>query len=106
MSDIDSPFDTFCATMPRVQSYLERHFRVAPPFEGREGDDSWLIVLERSADLGAAAVDLFDPRLEPRAWVRIHGRERKIEGPERQLPTVQNHRPLAARLGPSGGGID
>jgi hypothetical protein len=38
--------------------------------------------------------------------VRSGSTERKAGGPERQLPTLQNHRPLSVRLGPGGGGID
>jgi hypothetical protein len=108
MSDVDEPiFTYFSDELPRVQRYLERYFRVPALFEGRERDDSWLLVLERVADRGATVLDLLDPALSPRAWLRSpEGGTVTVGAPFTNLPTLQNHRPLVAAVGPVGGGID
>jgi len=108
MSDVDEPMHTyFSAELPRVQGYLERYFGVPETFTGRAREDSWLLVLERGPDRGRAAVDLLDPDLAPRAWLRSPaGTLEPSPGPWANLPTIQNRRPFLFAVGPLGGGVD
>ncbi|MGI9592903.1 MAG: hypothetical protein ACR2P8_16160 [Myxococcota bacterium] len=108
MSDVDDPLYTFYADeLPRVQDYLERHYRVPESFTGRPRIDGWMLVLERGPDRGATAVDLLDPTLAPEPWRLLRtGQRRPGKPPVRDLPTRQNRRPLAMTLGPGGGGLD
>lgn len=108
MSDVDEPLYTFFADeQPRVQDYLERHFRVPEDFTNQLRIDDWMLVLERGPDRGATAVDLRDPALVPRAWeLQRRGRRTGAPLPARDLPTRQNRRPLAVHLGAAGGGVD
>jgi hypothetical protein len=108
MSDIDEPIHTFYRDeLPRVQAELERRFHVPPVFTGRERIDDWILVLERGADRGPTLIDLSDPELSPRAWVRgPDGALRPAPPPETRVPTRHNRRPLAMALGARGGGAD
>lgn len=108
MSDVDEPLHTsFDEEMPRVQEALERGFRVPDAFTGLERINDWMIVLERGRDRGPTLVDLADPRLRPRAWIRKpDGRRVPAPPPDVDLPTRQNRRPLAMALGARGGGVD
>jgi len=64
-------------------------------------------VLERGADRGATAVDLFAMRDEGRRFTLDGtGRESVPDGSAPELATRQNRRPLAVVLGEGGGGID
>ena len=108
MSDLDDPLHTtFREEMPRVQEALERSFHVPEHFTGRRRSEDWMIVLERGRDRGPTLIDLADPGLEPRAWIRKSDGTR-VGAPQswREKPTRQNRRPLAMALGDRGGGVD
>jgi len=113
MSERDSKqFFYYRDELPLVQRHLERHFRVAKPFEEQWG---WMLVLERGEDRGATAVDLLAEveggvdnrglRVDP--WLRDRdGREKAVHRPIPRLATRLNRRPLGIVLGPLGGGVD
>jgi len=113
MSERDSEqFFYYRDELPLVQRYLERHFRVAKPFEQRWG---WMLVLERGEDRGATAVDLLaelengvgSRGLRGDRWMRDRdGRERSVRRRIPRLGTRLNRRPLSVVLGPGGGGVD
>lgn len=105
MSDVDQPFMTFYAEeLPRIQTYLERHFQLAAGFRG---DLSPVLVLERGPDRGPTLVDLLENWAFAGLWVR-HA-DGSI-GPWERLPprlaTRHNRRLLPIVLGAGGGGID
>jgi len=107
MSEIDQPVFTYYRDLlPGVQAYLERHFRVARKFVGKGA--GWIIVLERAADRGPAAIDLMAIRDDfSSAWVR--NEEGVVAPPVREPPrlaSMQNRRPMPILLGAGGGGID
>jgi hypothetical protein len=106
MSDIDQPLYTYYREeLPRVQTHLERHFRV--PRNYPYSKYIWISVLEPGPDRGPTAIDLFDMQAQGRAWIRdSDGVERPAPGPPPKLATKMNRRPLAVWLGPYGGGID
>jgi len=106
MSEIDQPVFTYYRDLlPGVQAQLERHFRIADPFEG-EGY-GWLVVLERRPDRGPTEIDLFEAQPGARRWQRdARGELRPVERPLPRLATSHHRRPLPLSLGPSGGGID
>jgi 4-amino-4-deoxy-L-arabinose transferase-like glycosyltransferase len=105
MSDIDQPlFNYYRDELPKVQAYLERHFRVPPEFRDRHSD--WLLVLVRGLDRGEAFVDLVDAQASGRRWKRDgEGVEQAASSPPK-LAVRHNRRPLAFWMGPGGGGID
>jgi len=104
MSDLDRPvFNYYRDELPEVQQHLERHFRVATPFEGRRA--RWIGVLERGPDRGPSHADLYERLGESRAWVRREGVEAPGPVPGR-LAVQQNRRPVPIALGQDGGGID
>jgi hypothetical protein len=108
MSDVDEPLYTFYRDeLPRVQAHLERNYRVARDFTGRQRIDDWMLVLERGADRGATRVDLVEPAAQPEPWrLTREGDRRPAKQPDRSLPGRHNRHPLAVRLGPRGGGLD
>jgi hypothetical protein len=108
MSDLDGPLHSYFADeQPRVQAYLERHFRVPEAFEGHYRLEDWILVLERAEDRGPTAIDLLAPELERRLWTRSpDGRIHSVESELRKLGTRQNRRPLASQASASGSGID
>jgi hypothetical protein len=90
--------------LPETQRYLERHFRVP---EELAGEWSLTVVLERSEDRGATAVDLFDRAEQGDAWILdASGRKRPIVPGIPKLATSRNRRPLPVLLGYGGGGLD
>lgn len=106
MSDIDTPMWAFYADeLPRVQKYLEQHFRIPRSFP--HDDASWILVLERGEDAGATWLDLIDAWAGARAWTLDASRAEQVytEMPER-LVSRHNRRGLPIRLGHWGGGID
>jgi hypothetical protein len=105
MSEIDQPaFLYYRDELPAVQAYLERFFRLAPPFEGRA---SWIVVLERGGDRGETLVDLFDVAAGASAWIRdATGQLRRHRVAPPSLATRANRRPLPILLGAGGGGLD
>lgn len=106
MSDIDQPLYTYYGDeMPRVQAYLERHFRL--PRDFRVDDASWVVVLERGPDRGEVLLDLVHAREEARTFVRDRegGTEPVSDRPPR-LGARHLHRPLPVVLGSGGGGLD
>jgi hypothetical protein len=106
MSDVDQPSWTYYAEeLPRVQAYLERHYRIPRYFP--LDDASWLVVLERGPDRGATAIDLAAERPRARAFVRdAPGEEREDAGPPPRLVGRHNRRPVPMRVGRFGGGLD
>jgi hypothetical protein len=106
MSDIDQDLYTWYRDeLPGVQKHLERHFQV--PNDLGVARYTWLAVLEPGPDRGPTAIDLFDRGREARAWTRdIRGAEETTLDPRPTLVTKMNRRPLGARLGPRGGGLD
>jgi hypothetical protein len=108
MSDVDEPIYTFFRDeLPAVQAHLERHYHMPAAFSGHRREDDWLVVLERGADRGEAAVDLFDASGTAEAWLRgPDGKQRPAPPPATTLPTRHNRRPLAIALGARGGGLD
>jgi hypothetical protein len=103
MSDLDQPIFTYYRDeLPAVQAYLERHFQLAPDLE-----PGWLRVLQRGPDRGPTAIDLIERLPTARPWIRGRdGSETPPQSPPPNLPTRQNRRPLAFRLGRMGGGVD
>ncbi|MBW2269108.1 MAG: glycosyltransferase family 39 protein [Deltaproteobacteria bacterium] len=108
MSDLDEPVHTFYRDeLPRVQEAFERFYHVPSLFAGRKREEDWLLVLERGADRGPTLIDLRDPTLGAKAWIRKpDGSRTPAPGPMLDLPTRQNRRPLAHALGARGGGVD
>ena len=107
MSELDQPIYTYYRDeLPEVQRYLERHFQVPPPF--RDVERTWLVVLERGPDGGDVALDLIHAAREAgRPFVRDReGAEKPPSYPTPELASRLNRRPLLARLGPRGGGVD
>jgi hypothetical protein len=106
MSEIDQPvFTMYRELLPRVEAYLERHFRLASEFQG--AGYGWIVVFERSEDRGPVAIDLFASRAAGRRWIYDAAGER--QDTDEALPalaTSHNRRPLPIGLGPHGGGID
>jgi hypothetical protein len=106
MSDIDQPMWAYYSEeLPRVQKYLEQHFRIPRSFP--RDDASWMLVLERGEDLGETWLDLIDARDGARAWTLDESRAEQVssEIPPR-LVSRHNQRALPLRLGHWGGGID
>jgi hypothetical protein len=106
MSDIDQPMWAYYSDeLPRVQKYLEQHFRIPRSFP--RDDASWMLVLERGKDLGETWLDLIDVRDGARAWT-LDAQRAEQESTERppRLVSRHNHRALPLRLGVWGGGID
>jgi hypothetical protein len=105
MSEIDQPlFLYYRDELPAVQAYLERHFRVPEEYARRP---SWILVLERGEDRGAALVDFYERRASAWAWTRdARGEEWPTVRPAPRLASIQNRRPLAVVLGVNGGGLD
>jgi hypothetical protein len=106
MSDIDQPVFTYYRDeLPRVQQFLERHFRIPDGFFRRESN--WILVLERGPDRGATHADLFDLAHEGKPWIRnLDGSLTWGHVVGDVLATVQNRRLLPIVLGNRGGGID
>lgn len=107
MSDYDSPtWVVYREELPRVQAYLERHFRVVEPFAHSLRRSVY--VLERGPDRGRLAIDLA-ARADDRArrWTReAGGRRVASRQPVPRLATTLHQRPLGFRTGAAGGGID
>jgi len=106
MSDVDSHFMTYYRDrLPRVEAYLERHFRIPPAYAyGRPG---WLVLLERGPDRGEAIYDLWQMRKSARPFLRdAQGRTAPAPRFTDLLPTRLNRRLLAFWLGTRGGGLD
>lgn len=106
MSDIDQPVFTYYRDeLPRVQQFLERHFRIPDGFFRRESN--WILVLERGPDRGATHADLFDLAHEGKPWIRnLDGSLTWGHVVGDVLTTIQNRRLLPIVLGNRGGGID
>lgn len=106
MSEIDQAVFTYYRDLlPAVEAQLERHFRIAEPFEGP--GYGWIVVLERARDRGATRIDLFEAQERGRRWLRnARGERRPVELPLPRLATSHLRRPLPVALGASGGGID
>ncbi len=106
MTDIDQPVFTYYRdALPKVQHFLERHFRI--PDEFLDSESNWMLVLERGPDRGATHTDLFELASQGKPWIRY---------PDGSLvwghvlgdviATAQNRRLLPIVLGNHGGGID
>lgn len=106
MSDIDQPMWAYYGEeLPRVQKYLERHFRIPRSFP--RDDASWILVLERGEDTGESWLDLIDAADGARAWTLDEARaEQEIAERPPRLVSRHNRRALPMRLGHWGGGID
>ena len=106
MSEIDQAVFTYYRDLlPGVEAHLERHFRIAKPFEGP--GYGWIVVLERAPDRGPTRIDLFEVQARGRRWLRdARGALRPVDFPLPRLATSHLRRPLPIALGASGGGID
>ena len=106
MSDIDQPLYAYYSDeLPKVQRYLERHFRVPVDFEVDEL--SWIQVGVRGRDLGATALDFIDARDAGRFWRRDRrGVQHAAAATAIKLPSRQLRRLFAIELGEGGGGAD
>jgi hypothetical protein len=106
MSEIDQPLYTYYRDeLPRVQDHFERHFHLVPAFENLETSE--LVVLERGADRGPAALDLVRLAGQGRRFLRDEsGTERPVRDAPPVLKSRHNRRPLVLMLGAQGGGID
>ncbi len=106
MSEIDQPAANYYRdVLPAVQAHLERFFHIPDVFLGE--NVSWILVLERGADRGATATDLFGIRETAEAWTRDRsGRISPSQVSPPKLGTRHNRRPLAFVLGTWGGGLD
>jgi len=106
MSDIDQPVFTYYRDeLPRVQHFLERHFRIPKDFLGRKSN--WMLVLERGPDRGATHTDLVDLASQGKPWIRNRDGSLTWGHVVRDvLATAQNRRLLPIVLGIRGGGID
>jgi len=106
MSDIDQPMWAYYGEeLPRVQKYLERHFRIPRSFP--RDDASWILVLERGEDTGGSWMDLIDAAENAEAWTLDEERALKpVITPPPKLVSRHNRRALPMRLGAWGGGID
>jgi hypothetical protein len=106
MSEIDQPLYTYYRDeLPRVQDFLERHFRVSPDFTG--SDTTVLVVLERGPDRGPAALDLVRLAEAGRRFVVDEaGRTLAVRRAPPRLGSRHNRRPLVLVLGARGGGVD
>ncbi len=107
MSEIDQPFFLYYRDeLPAVQAHLERFFHVPAVFERYP---SWILALERGADRGPVAIDLFERRHEALAWTLDSSGEVQHSAAATPLPemaTRRNRRPLPVLLGQRGGGLD
>ncbi|MGH0030634.1 MAG: hypothetical protein ACQGVC_12645 [Myxococcota bacterium] len=106
ISDLDQPMWTYYhEELPRVQQYLERHFRIADGYPLDDG--SWIVVLEHGEDRGETWLDLFRELPNARRWILDEQRrERPDERPITRLVARHNRRSMPMRLGHWGGGID
>jgi hypothetical protein len=106
MSEIDQPaFTYYRDLLPDVEAHLERHYRIAEPFEG--AGYGWIVVLERAPDRGPTRIDLFEDQQRGRRWLRdARGELRAVDRPLPRLATSHLRRPLPIALGAAGGGID
>jgi hypothetical protein len=106
MSEIDQPLWTYYSDeLPRVNEYLERHFRIAPYY--RIDAYTWAAVLARGPDRGETLIDLIGVRAGARSWMRDADGREQIDGePPLKMAARGNRRGLPVRLGALGGGVD